>query len=49
MPPPEFPIPDGLAYAATYDSTIPAGRIAAIDTEAARACAPGVMLVLTHP
>ena len=39
--------PDGLAYAATHDSTIPAGRITAIDTGAARR-APGVMLVLTH-
>ena len=39
--------PDGLAYAATHDSTIPAGRIAAIDTEAAER-APGVLLVLTH-
>ena len=39
--------PDGLAYAATHDSTVPAGRIAAIDTaEAERA--PGVLLVLTH-
>ena len=39
--------PDGLAYAATHDSTIPAGRITAIDTGAARR-APGVTLVLTH-
>ncbi len=39
--------PDGLAYAATHDSTISAGRITAIDTEAAGR-APGVMLVLTH-
>ncbi len=39
--------PDGLAYAATHDSTIPAGRIVAIDTGAA-AHAPGVLLVLTH-
>ena len=39
--------PDGLAYAATHDSTVPAGRIAAIDTaEAERA--PGVLLVLTY-
>ena len=39
--------PDGLAYAATHDSTIPAGRITAIDTGAA-GHAPGVLLVLTH-
>ena len=39
--------PDGLAYAATHDSTVPAGRIAAIDTEAAER-ALGVLLVLTH-
>ncbi len=39
--------PDGLAYAATHDSTIPAGRITAIETEAAGR-APGVILVLTH-
>ncbi len=39
--------PDGLAYAATHDSTVPAGRIAAIDTAAAER-APGVLLVLTH-
>ena len=39
--------PDGLAYAATHDSTIPAGRIVAIETGAA-AHAPGVLLVLTH-
>ncbi len=39
--------PDGLAYAATHDSTVPAGRIAAIDTARAEG-APGVMLVLTH-
>ena len=39
--------PAGLVYAATHDSTIPAGRIAAIDTEAAGR-APGVLLVLTH-
>ena len=39
--------PDGLAYAATHDSTVPAGRIAAIDTGAAER-APGVLLVLTH-
>ncbi len=29
--------PDGLAYAATHDSTVPAGRIAAIDTAGRRA------------
>ncbi len=39
--------PDGLAYAATHDSTVPAGRIAAIDIAAAER-APGVLLVLTH-
>ena len=39
--------PDGLTYAATHDSTIPAGRITAIDTAAAER-APGVLLVLTH-
>ncbi len=39
--------PDGLAYAATHDSTVPAGRIAAIDTTAAERVA-GVLLVLTH-
>ena len=39
--------PDGLAYAATHDSAVPAGRIDAIDTEAAER-APGVELVLTH-
>ncbi|GJG85916.1 acrylaldehyde oxidase [Gemmatimonadetes bacterium T265] len=39
--------PPGLAYAAVVESTIPAGRIAAIDAaEAERA--PGVLLVLTH-
>ena len=27
--------PDGLAYAATHDSTVPAGRITAIDIAAA--------------
>ena len=27
--------PDGLAYAATHDNTISAGRITAIDTETA--------------
>ena len=39
--------PDGLTYAATHDSTVAAGRIAAIDTTAAKR-APGVLLVLTH-
>lgn len=39
--------PDGLAYAATHDSTVPAGRITAIDAAAAER-APGVLLVLTH-
>ena len=38
--------PDGLAYAATHDSTIAAGRIVAMDTGAAER-APGVLLVLT--
>ena len=39
--------PDGLVYAATADSTIPAGEITAIDTRRAER-APGVLLVLTH-
>ena len=39
--------PEGLLYAATADSTIPAGRIASIDTGAAGR-APGVIAVLTH-
>ncbi len=39
--------PDGLAYAASHDSTVAAGRITAIDTATA-ARAPGVLLVLTH-
>ena len=39
--------PDGLVYAATHDSTVPAGRITAIDTAAAER-APGVLHVLTH-
>ena len=39
--------PDGLVYAATHDSTVPAGRIVAIETAAAER-APGVLLVLTH-
>ena len=39
--------PAGLTYAATYDSTVPAGHITAIDiTDAERAL--GVLLVLTH-
>ncbi len=39
--------PDGLVYAATHDSTVPAGHISAIDTANAER-APGVLLVLTH-
>jgi len=39
--------PPGLVYAALTDSTIPAGRITALDTAAAER-APGVLLVLTH-
>ncbi len=39
--------PPGLAYAALVTSTIPAGRIAALDTAAAER-APGVLLVLSH-
>ncbi len=39
--------PAGLVYAALVESTIPAGRIAAIDTRGA-ADAPGVLLMLTH-
>ena len=39
--------PDGLAYAALAYSTIPRGRIAAIDAGAAEA-APGVILVMSH-
>ncbi len=39
--------PTGLAYAAIVESTIPAGRVTAMDTTAA-ARAPGVILVLTH-
>jgi xanthine dehydrogenase YagR molybdenum-binding subunit len=42
----EFPL-DGMAYAALVYSTIPKGRIAAIDTSEAEA-APGVVLVMTH-
>ncbi|MDQ0467427.1 xanthine dehydrogenase family protein molybdopterin-binding subunit [Labrys wisconsinensis] len=41
----EHPI-EGLAHAVTVQSTIPAGRVLAIDTAAAEA-APGVLLVLT--
>ena len=39
--------PEGLAYAASHDSAIPAGRVTAIDTSAAER-APGVLFVLTH-
>lgn len=39
--------PPGLAYAALVQSTIPAGRIAALDTTLAER-APGVLFVLTH-
>ena len=39
--------PSDLAYAAIVESTIPAGRIASIDTAAAEGAA-GVLLVLTH-
>ncbi len=42
----EFPL-DGMAYAAVAFSTIPKGRITALDTEAAEA-APGVVLVMTY-
>lgn len=42
----EFDLPD-LAYAAAVRSTIPCGRIAAIDSSAAER-APGVLHVLTH-
>src|SRR5262249_33673616 len=38
---------EGLLYAAVVHSTIPRGRITAIDTTAAEA-APGVALVMTH-
>ncbi|HBI67769.1 MAG TPA: xanthine dehydrogenase family protein molybdopterin-binding subunit, partial [Massilia sp.] len=38
---------DGMLYAALVYSTVPKGRIAAIDTAAAEA-APGVALVMTH-
>ena len=40
-------VPTGMAYAALVESTIPAGRISAMDTSAAEH-APGVLLVLTH-
>ena len=39
--------PVGMVYAALVESTIPAGRISAMDTSAAEH-APGVLLVLTH-
>ena len=42
----EFPL-DGMAYSAVAFSTIPKGRITALDTEAAEA-APGVVLVMTY-
>jgi xanthine dehydrogenase YagR molybdenum-binding subunit len=42
----EFPM-EGLLYAALTYSTVPKGRIAALDTRAAEA-APGVVLVMTH-
>ena len=42
----EFPM-DGMVYAAMAYSTIPKGRITAIDTTAAES-APGVVLVMTH-
>ncbi len=42
----EFPL-DGMVYAAVAFSTVPKGRIAALDTGAAEA-APGVVLVMTH-
>ena len=38
---------EGLLYAALTYSTVPKGRIAALDTRAAEA-APGVVLVMTH-
>jgi xanthine dehydrogenase YagR molybdenum-binding subunit len=38
---------EGLAHAALVMSTIPSGRITAIDAEAALA-APGVLAVVTH-
>ena len=42
----EFPM-EGMAYAALAFSTIPKGRIIALDTAAAEA-APGVVLVMTY-
>ena len=42
----EFPL-EGMVYAAVAFSTVPRGRIAALDTGAAEA-APGVVLVMTH-
>src|ERR1700712_3089945 len=42
----EFPV-DAMVYAAVAFSTIAKGRIASINTEAARA-APGVVLVMTY-
>jgi xanthine dehydrogenase YagR molybdenum-binding subunit len=42
----EFPL-EGMVYAAVAFSTVPKGRIAALDTSAAEA-APGVVLVMTH-
>ncbi len=38
---------EGMTYAALVYSTVPAGRIATLDTKAAEA-APGVVLVMTH-
>ena len=42
----EFPL-EGMVYAALAYATIPRGRIAALDTDAAEASA-GVVLVMTH-
>jgi xanthine dehydrogenase YagR molybdenum-binding subunit len=42
----EFPMQD-MVYAALVYSTVPRGRIAAMDTSAAQS-APGVVLVMTH-
>ncbi len=42
----EFPL-EGMVYAAVAFSTVPKGRITALDTRAAEA-APGVVLVMTH-
>ncbi len=39
--------PDGLAYAATHDSTVPAGRITGIDTQAAENVV-GLLPIVTH-